>query len=161
MRKEKSSEEIILACSVQPEQANAAGNIHGGEIMKMMDNAAGVAAQKYARSNVVTARVNELNFKRPIHVGNLVTCHARVVYTGLSSMEIFVAVEAEDLCSDISPHIALTAFFTMVSLGDNGRPQMIDPLKVPDDPYLLKLYREGEERYKNAKRRTRSEKAAF
>ena len=156
---QKRSEEIILACAVQPEQANAAGNIHGGEIMKMMDNAAGVAAQKYARSNVVTARVNELNFKRPIHVGNLVTCYARVVYTGRSSMEIFVAVEAEDLCLDQSPHVALTAFFTMVALDAEGHPQSVIPLEIPEDPFLLRLYREGERRYQEAKRRTRTGQA--
>ena len=87
----------ILAQLVLPMQANPAGNVHGGEIMKMMDSAAGVAAQKHAHTNVVTARVDELNFKKPVLVGELVTCKAQVIYAGRSSMEVFVTVESEDL----------------------------------------------------------------
>ena len=105
----------ILAQLVLPMQANPAGNVHGGEIMKMMDSAAGVAAQKHAHTNVVTARVDELNFKKPVLVGELVTCKAQVIYAGRSSMEVFVTVESEDLITG-NKQIALTAFFTMVSL---------------------------------------------
>ena len=104
----------ILAQLVLPMQANPAGNVHGGEIMKMMDSAAGVAAQKHAHTNVVTARVDELNFKKPVLVGELVTCKAQVIYAGRSSMEVFVTVESEDLITG-NKQIALTAFFTMVS----------------------------------------------
>ena len=86
----------VLAQVVLPMQANVAGNVHGGEIMKLMDNAAGVAAQKHARLDCVTARVEELNFKLPIHVGELVTCKSQVIYAGRSSMEVFVTVESED-----------------------------------------------------------------
>lgn len=99
----------ILAQLVLPMQANPAGNVHGGEIMKMMDSAAGVAAQKHAHTNVVTARVDELNFKKPVLVGELVTCKAQVIYAGCSSMEVFVTVESEDLITG-NKQIALTAF---------------------------------------------------
>ena len=139
---------VTLAEMVLPYQANPAGNVHGGEIMKMMDSAAGVAAQKYARTNVVTARVDELRFRQPVFVGNLVTCTAQVIYTGNSSMEVFVTVESEDLSKPDDIKIALTAFFTMVSLDENGIPAKVPPLN-PDtlSQYDKKLYQEGEKRY--------------
>lgn len=90
----------VLAQVVLPMQANPAGNIHGGEIMKLMDSAAGVAAQKHSHTNVVTARVEELNFKKPVLVGELVTCRAQVIYAGRSSMEVFVTVESENTMTD-------------------------------------------------------------
>lgn len=129
-------------------QANPAGSVHGGEIMKMMDSAAGVAAQKHAHTNCVTARVEELNFKKPVHVGELVTCKSQVIYAGHSSMEIFVTVESEDLIAG-KRQIALTAFFTMVSLDKNGRPTEVPKLVYDEDnAYEAKLYREGEKRHK-------------
>lgn len=145
--------EAILAQMVLPYQANPAGNVHGGEIMKMMDSTAGVAAQKYSRTNVVTARVDELQFRQPICVGSLVTCRGQVIYTGTSSMEVFVTVESENLQKKSVPEIALTAFFTMVSLDENGNPQRVAPLDITGaSVYDLKLYKEGEKRYLNRKK---------
>lgn len=137
----------VLAQVVLPLQANPAGNVHGGEIMKMMDSAAGVAAQKYAHTNVVTARVEELNFKKPVLVGELVTCKAQVIFAGRSSMEVFVTVESEDLITG-ERQIALTAFFTMVSLNEEGRPSNVPKLIYDEqDAYESKLFREGEKRH--------------
>lgn len=137
----------VLAELVLPMQTNPAGNVHGGEIMKMMDSAAGVAAQKHAHTNCVTARVEELNFKKPIHVGELVTCKAQVIYAGRSSMEVFVTVESEDIVTG-TKQIALTAFFTMVSLDKNGRPSPVPPLVYDENnAYEVKLHREGEKRH--------------
>ncbi len=138
----------ILAQVVLPMQANPAGNVHGGEIMKLMDSAAGVAAQKHAHTNVVTARVEELNFKKPVLVGELVTCKAEVIYAGRSSMEVFVTVESEDLVLG-KKLMALTAFFTMVSLDKSGRPSEVPKIVYDEDnAYETKLYREGEKRHK-------------
>ena len=137
----------ILAQLVLPMQANPAGNVHGGEIMKMMDSAAGVAAQKHAHTNVVTARVDELNFKKPVLVGELVTCKAQVIYAGLSSMEVFVTVESEDLITG-NKQIALTAFFTMVSLDENGKPSPVPKLVYDENnAYESKLYKVGEKKH--------------
>ena len=137
----------VLAQMVLPMQANPAGNVHGGEIMKMMDSAAGVAAQKHAHTNCVTARVEELNFKKPVLVGELVTCKAQVIYAGRSSMEVFVTVESEDLISG-KKQIALTAFFTMVSLDKNGKPSAVPSLVYDEESaYEQKLYLEGEKRH--------------
>ena len=136
-----------LAQLVLPNQANPAGNVHGGEIMKLMDSAAGVAAQRHSRSNVVTARVDELNFKHPVYVGNLVTCNAHVIYTGNSSMEVFVTVETENMMTG-EKFVALTAFFTMVALDDNGKPKKIPQLEYPKDNYYeTMLYLEGQKKH--------------
>ena len=137
----------VLAQVVLPMQANPAGNVHGGEIIKLMDSTAGVAAQKHAHTNCVTARIEEINFKKPIHIGELVTCKAQVIYTGRSSMEVFVTVESENLVSG-KQQIALTAFFTMVSLDKNGKPSGVQGLDLENaSEYEKKLYKEGEKRY--------------
>lgn len=152
-KKEKSQEDssAVLAELVLPYQANNAGNVHGGEIIKLMDSTAGVAAQKHCHTNVVTARVDELCFKKPILIGEYVICTARVVYTGKTSMEVFVTVESENLESG-KKQIALTAFFTMVSLDKNGKPSEIPPISQGDDAYSRLLYRQGEKRYLKSKK---------
>ncbi len=137
--------QIIMSQVMLPHQANVAGNVHGGEIMKFMDTAAGAVAIKYARCNCVTARVDELEFHLPIFVGALVTCTATVVYVGRTSMEVFVNVEVEDLESDTGPQKALSAYFTMVAMGRNGRPQAI-PEYTPETEEELRLYEEAKVR---------------
>ena len=137
--------EVITSQVMLPHQANQAGNVHGGEIMKLMDTAAGAVAVKYAKSNCVTARVDELQFHLPIFVGALVTCTAKVVYVGSSSMEVFVNVEAEDLESNNGPQKALSAYFTMVAMGRNGRPQRV-PEYTPVTEEELRLFEEAKAR---------------
>ena len=143
--------QIIMSQVMLPHQANVAGNVHGGEIMKFMDTAAGAVAIKYSKSNCVTARVDELEFHLPIFVGALVTCTAEVVYVGRTSMEIFVNVEVEDLESNNGPQRALSAYFTMVAMGRNGRPQLVPPY-TPQTP-------EEEKQYEDAKSRIQQYKA--
>lgn len=148
----------VLAQLVLPFQANAAGNVHGGEIMKLMDSTAGVAGQKYAHTNVVTARVDELIFKKPILIGEYVICTARVVYTGKTSMEIFVTVESENLTTG-KTQIALTAFFTMVSLDENGKPAPVPCVDEGQDAYSRLLYKAGEKKSKENKKRLNKERS--
>ena len=157
MKKKQEDSVAILAELVLPFQANAAGNVHGGEIMKLMDSTAGVAAQKYCHTNVVTARIDELSFKRPVLIGEYVVCTARVVYTGTTSMEIFVTVESENLRTGRS-QIALTAFFTMVSLDANGKPAKVEPFDEGQDAYSKLLYKEGMKRYQKSKKRLKMER---
>ena len=145
--------QVITSQVMPPHQANQAGNVHGGEIMKLMDTAAGAVAVKYAKSNCVTARVDELQFHLPIFVGALVTCTATVVYVGSSSMEVFVNVEAEDLESSNGPQKALSAYFTMVAMGRNGRPQRV-PEYIPATEEELRFFEEAKTRrahHKSAK----------
>lgn len=137
--------QIVMSQVMLPHQANVAGNVHGGEIMKFMDTAAGAIAMRYAKANCVTARVDELEFHLPIFVGALVTCTASIVYVGRSSMEVLVNVEAEDLESSSGPQKALSAYFTMVCMGKNGRPQNI-PNYVPETDDELRLYEEAKQK---------------
>ncbi|MDR3304572.1 MAG: acyl-CoA thioesterase [Clostridiales Family XIII bacterium] len=118
---------LTIAMSMQPSQANIFGNIHGGEIMKIMDTAAGSTAVQYARKNVVTARVDELQFLHPVHVGNFLTCTGRIVYVGTTSMEVYVTVDVENLFLEDGKRRALEAFFTMVALSESGRPTPVPP----------------------------------
>jgi len=157
MKKLQEDSSAVLAELVLPFQANAAGNVHGGEVIKLMDSTAGVAAQKHCHTNVVTARIDELCFKKPVLIGEYVVCNARVVYTGSSSMEVFVTVESEDLATGRS-QIALTAFFTMVSLDENGKPHPVPPIDEGQDFYSKLLHREGEKRYLKSKKRLASQR---
>jgi acyl-CoA hydrolase len=136
---------IIMSQLMLPSQANAAGNIHGGEIMKLMDNAAGVAARRYSRSNVVTARVDEMQFLLPVLVDAFVICTATVAYVGTTSMEVFVTVDMEYIDSEGPPRRAQTAFFTMVALDKAGRPKKVPPL-VPETEEEKRLFEEGRRR---------------
>ena len=144
--------EVSLGSLMLPEQANILGNVHGGEIMKMMDNTAGIVARRHSRSIVVTARVDELEFHEPIHIGNLVTCCGRLTFVGKSSMEIKVIVKVEDLTKEDEPKVALTAFFTMVALDDNGVPTQVPKLEFATEAER-KAFLEGEERYNLYKRK--------
>ena len=150
--------EAVLAAMLLPYQANSLGNIHGGEIMKLMDSTAGVSAMKYSGSNAVTARVDELQFKQPVHIGEHVICTGHVVYTGHSSMEVFVTVEVEDLKTG-KVTIALTAFFTMVAVDDNGRPVPVPPIEFSNEPYLRALYFEGQRRYESHRHVSKSKRS--
>ena len=132
-----------------PGQANPAGNIHGGEIMKLMDSTAYAAARRYARSNVVTARVDEVEFHLPIFIGDLVTCTGKVIFAGRSSMEVAVNVEVEDLESG-GRQKALTSFFTMVALDKKGRPTTIPELVCECEADEI-AFAQGEARYKEYK----------
>lgn len=144
--------QIIMSQVMLPHQANVAGNVHGGEIMKFMDTAAGAVAMKYAKANCVTARVDELEFHLPIFVGALVTCTASIVYVGKTSMEVFVDVEAEDLESNSRPEKALSASFTMVCMGKNGRPQIV-PQYEPKTEEEISLYEAAKARLAQKKQR--------
>ena len=134
------------------DQANPAGNIHGGEVMKLMDTAASVAAIKHARCNVVTARVDELKFIKPIHVGDLVTCTSFLAYVGNSSMEVRVFVEVEDLSSGMPSEKALSGYFTMVALDKNGNTMTVPRLKLETDQERA-LFAKGQKRYEYYQRK--------
>ena len=137
---------ITISEIMMPNQANVAGNVHGGVIMHMMDTAAWTAAIKYARSQAVTARVDELQFHRPVYVGNLVTCTATIAYVGNTTMEVKVTTEVEDLLGDDpEPKVALTGFFTMVAMSKDGKPSKVEPLTLLTEDEI-KLHGEAEAR---------------
>lgn len=147
----------VMSRIMLPSEANPAGNVHGGEIMKFMDTTAFVAAIKHCRTNVVTARVDELEFYMPILVGQLVTCRTHLVFAGTSSMEVAVTVEVEDLKLDKPAKRALKAYFTMVALDDNYKPYKVPKLELVSDEERA-LFKEREAIYlANKERRKRKE----
>jgi len=124
---------------MEPKHANVYGNVHGGEIMRLMDTAAGCTAIKYSKCNCVTARVDEMQFIKPIRIGSFVTCTGTVVYTGRTSIEVRVTTDAEDIRDDSSKGRALEAYFTCVALDKAGRPTPVPPF-TPETDKEKELY---------------------
>ncbi|MGD9569901.1 MAG: acyl-CoA thioesterase [Sedimentibacter sp.] len=137
---------IELGSLMQPAQANQSGNVHGGEIMKLMDNAGGIVAARHSRSNVVTARADSLEFHQPIHIGNYVKCVCNLTFVGNSSMEVAIVVMVEDIKKDEPPKVALTGYFTYVAIDDNGRPIQVPKLEISNENEA-RLFEEGKARY--------------
>lgn len=154
MEKRPSDSKIITSQVVWPHVANIAGNMHGGEIMKIMDSTAYASSRRYANSNTVTARVDELQFHLPVYIGDLITCTAEVVYVGRSSMQVKVIVEVESLeCKDACyRNKALSAYFTMVALDENNKPVQVPNLKLETEEER-KNFEEGKARYEAQKRK--------
>lgn len=109
------------------QDVNPAGNVHGGVIMKLIDTTAAVVASRHARSNVVTASIDRLDFHHPIFVGDLLFLRGSLNMVGRTSMEIGVRVEAENLITGEVRHTA-SAYLTFVSLDKTGRPCEVPPL---------------------------------
>lgn len=118
---------LQMAIQMLPQDANPMGNVHGGVIMKHIDEAAGVVAMRHARRPSVTASLDRLDFHNPVLVGNLLILRASVNMVGRTSMELGVRVEAEDLRTGLVRHTA-SAYLTFVALDDNGRPTPVPPL---------------------------------
>lgn len=142
---------VTMAQLMLPHQANPAGYVHGGEIMKIMDNAAGVVAARHAHTNVVTARVDDINFLNPVRVGDLVLVHAMLTFVGHSSMEIRIEVETEHLGSE-ERRQALSAYFIYVALNQRGKPTEVPPLLITTEEGE-RLFEEGRERYETRRKR--------
>ena len=135
---------VEMSHMMLPNNANPDGNVHGGDIMKFIDNAAGVVAMKHARSMVVTAAIDRLDFHRPVYIGNLLILKASLNSTGRSSMEIGVRVEAEDLRRGVISHIA-SAYLTFVALDKSQKPAAVKAF-VPNSPEAQRRSREAAER---------------
>ena len=136
---------IDMAQVLLPDQSNAAGYVHGGELMKAMDNAAWVVACRHSRKNGVTANVEEMNFHSRVRVGDLVMMHARITFAGRTSMEVLIDVETEDLFSGRRQK-ALAAYFTVVAIDVHGNPTSVPPLIISTDEES-RLFEEGKARY--------------
>jgi len=130
-----------------PSDANPAGNVFGGEILKHIDMVAGIVAQRHSQSNAVTVCMDSVNFLKPVFVGNVLTLNARINYVHHSSMEIEVKAESEDIVTGIRT-VTGTAFVTFVALDNNGKPMHVPKLalKTDDD---RKKFEEGKIRMDN------------
>jgi uncharacterized protein (TIGR00369 family) len=123
---------VVMAQQMNPQDANPAGNVHGGVIMKLIDTAAGVAAMRHARSNAVTASVDRLDFYHPVFVGDFVTLRASVNFVGRTSMEVGVRVESENILTGERLHTS-TSYLTYVSLDKHGKASVLPPLILETD----------------------------
>jgi len=135
---------VILSSLMNPADANFMGNIHGGVIMKLIDEAAATCAYQFCRARVVTAAIDRIDFHYPVGIGNLVVLKANMNYAGTTSMEVGVRVEAEDLGTGVVTHCA-SAYVVFVALGDDGRPLPVPGLK-PETEDQERWFREAEAR---------------
>jgi len=128
------SHQLVMTVLMTPDMANFTGNVHGGTILKLLDQVAYACASRYAGRYVVTLSVDQVMFRQPIHVGELVTFLASVNHTGTSSMEVGIKVVAEDIRNKVVRH-ANSCFFTMVAVDDQGKPTPVPPLApaTPDE----------------------------
>jgi len=120
--------QLSMTVLMTPDMANFTGNVHGGTILKLLDQVAYACAARYAGRYVVTLSVDQVMFREPIHVGELVTFLASVNHTGTSSMEVGIKVMAEEIRTQRMRH-ANSCFFTMVALGDDRKPVAVPPLE--------------------------------
>ena len=126
--------QLSMTVLMTPDMANFSGNVHGGTVLKFLDQVAYACASRYAGRYVVTLSVDQVIFRQPIHVGELVTFLASVNHTGSSSMEIGIKVVAENIRERVVRH-ANSCFFTMVAVDDHGRPVPVPPREpvTPDE----------------------------
>lgn len=128
------SHQLSMTVLMTPDTANFAGNVHGGTILKLLDQVAYACASRYAGSYVVTLSVDQVTFRHPIQVGQLVTFLASVNYTGTSSMEVGIKVLAETIRTREVRHVN-SCFFTMVAVDDSRKPIPVRPIEpsTPDE----------------------------
>jgi acyl-CoA hydrolase len=114
---------------MSPADANSAGNVHGGVIMHLSDEVAGIAAVRHSGTRVVTAAIDRMTFRHPVFVGQLITVKATVNAAWRTSMEVGVRVETENVRTGELVH-ASTAYLTMVALDDDGNPTEVPPISA-------------------------------
>jgi acyl-CoA hydrolase len=136
--------ELTMTVLMTPDMANFSGNVHGGTVLKLLDQVAYACASRYCGRYVVTLSVDQVTFREPIHVGELVTFLACVNYTGTTSMEVGIKVVAEDIQKQTVRH-ANSCFFTMVATGDDRKPVAV--------PALLPVTPDQQRRFQAAKAR--------
>jgi acyl-CoA hydrolase len=126
--------QLTMTELMTPQTANFSGNVHGGAILKFLDEVAYACASRYAQSYVVTLSVDQVTFKQPIHVGELVHFLASVNFTGKTSMEVGIKVVAENIRTQAVRHVN-SCFFTMVAVSDEGKSIPVPPFhpSTPDE----------------------------
>src|SRR6476661_7945204 len=143
---------------MMPGDANNMGHVFGGVIMAMMDKTAAIAAYRHCRAPVVTASVDRVDFREPIHLGDLVVMKASVNYAGRTSMEVGVRVEAEDLLTGRRRHTN-SCYLTFVAVDRNGRPIEVPELLPETDAEQRRHRAAQERRRRRLEERTAEEKS--
>ena len=144
MESSKQEKKLFMTRLMTPEMANFSGKVHGGSILKLLDEAAFSCASRYCQTYVVTASLDNVVFKNPITVGDLVTFKCHVNYVGRSSMEIGIRVEGERICDKTKYH-AISCYFTMISVNDEGKSQEVPRLQLESEAEE-KLFQAGKMR---------------
>ena len=131
---EQPAHQLTMTVLMTPDTANFAGNVHGGTLLKLLDQVAYACASRYAARYVVTLSVDQVVFRQPVHVGELVTLMASVNHTGTSSMEVGIKVMAQDIRTQATRHVN-SCFFTMVAVDDERKPMPVPPIRPfsPDE----------------------------
>ncbi|GAC1629675.1 MAG: acyl-CoA thioesterase [Nevskia sp.] len=145
-----SDKRLVMTVLMTTDMANFGGNVHGGKILSLLDNVAYACASRYSKHYVVTLSVDQMFFKEPIHVGDLVTFKAAINHTGKTSMEVGIRVEAEHLRTGVRRHTN-SCYFTMVALDEHRNPAPVPALQIESD--------EERERYAAAEQRRDQRKA--
>lgn len=139
-----SASRISLAQLMQPEHANNLGNVHGGWIMKLVDEAGALACIRHAQQRVVTIAVDQMVFREPIRIGDLVTISAEVSYVGRTSIEAEIQVMAENPLTGVVTHTN-NAYLVYVALDEFGKPIEVPPL-IPENDAQRRRMEEGKAR---------------
>ncbi len=126
---ERQHKTLAMTLLMTPDLANFSGHVHGGATLRLLDQVAYACASRYCNHYVVTLSVDQVFFREPVHVGELLTFLSSVNYTGSTSMEIGIRVIAEDIIHKTTRH-AMTCYFTMVAVDGEGRPVRVPPLDL-------------------------------
>ena len=135
---------IAIAQLMQPEHANNLGNVHGGWIMKLVDEAGALACMRHAQRRVVTVAIDQMVFRQPIRIGDLISLTAEVTYTGRTSLEAEVQVIAENPITGEQTHTN-TAYLVYVALNDDGTASLV-PSLIAENPEEKHRMEEAEKR---------------
>jgi len=133
-----SASRVTLSQLMNLEHANLLGNVHGGSIMKLADEAGALACMRHAQKKVVTVAIDSMTFRQPIRLGDLIILNAEVSYTGRTSLEAEVQVLAENPITGERTHTN-TAYLVYVALDDAGRPSLVPQLKAETEDEKLKM----------------------
>jgi acyl-CoA hydrolase len=123
---------VVTSRIMEPPDANSWGNVHGGVIMRLVDEAGGAVAIRHSRRQAVTVAIDRMTFKQPVHIGDLLTIRACMTYTGRTSMEVQAEIEAENMRTG-EVRAAGTCYLVYVALDDQGRSAAVPPLLVRSD----------------------------
>jgi len=138
---------VTLSQLMHPEHANLLGNVHGGWIMKLVDEAGALACMRHAQRKVVTVAIDSMTFRQPIKIGDLIILNAEVTYTGRTSLEAEVKVLAENPITGERTHTN-NAYLVYVALDDEGKPTAVRPLiaETDDEKRRMEQAKERQER---------------
>ena len=146
-KKSPAKSKVMLHQLMTPEHSNGFGNVHGGVIMRIVDEAGAICAMRHAQRPCVTIAIDSMTFREPVHVGALLMCEAKVSYVGRTSIETYVRVHSENPITGETTHTN-SAFVVYVALGEDGRPCTVPELALHTDEER-ELFAEGVARQKH------------